>query len=573
MPECNEIKKHQPLPPVRTSSFFSHPYPPLPYPKNRYITMETTRCCQQNQHSEEDDMGFEMASPACYRNILTNVNAYADDGFEKFFSQQSFDASSKNPMSLHQQQQQDSGVGPLADSASDNHPRAEASSPQPCSSDEQPPINSGSSDDDFGDFEGFGPSPVMPVVEDQDDGLFGSVEHALSRWKKTLAEVFPLPNLHEEWVMGSPLNIKQYVLEEAHESVHSRITWTSVTHVMDDDTGVPKVRWTHSKSEDLYLASLGCKRQETIAQAFPRLCIAEETEKDENTPTPPPTIAAEIPSVKDISEVHHQIAPSVKSFGLSSFAKFLPRLSTSTPRTSIPDPPTPLSTSSSTNRCSIDSQPWTSSANSDSTQHSSPASSTHPSPVFSSTKPVAGLHQQQSTIPSNDDHASVAESTRDKRHTLPPAINTLAANKSTMSKAPLTASLLDLDDDSEVFVSSPSASRSFFSFTPLSPTAAYHAANDKRHTLPLASWNLQPLVPKKHMPAPLQPVPIAVTPAPALQSTTGQAPPLYPTSFASSMVSFPQETVRDCDDDDFGDFVASNDVDADDDGWGGWSSA
>lgn len=44
-------------------------------------------------------------------------------------------------------------------------------------------------------------------------------------------------------------------------SIHSRISWTAVTHAMDDDTGVPKVRWNHSKIEDMYLSALNCKRQ------------------------------------------------------------------------------------------------------------------------------------------------------------------------------------------------------------------------------------------------------------------------------------------------------------------------
>lgn len=48
---------------------------------------------------------------------------------------------------------------------------------------------------------------------------------------------------------------------EKKRSIHSRITWTAVTHAMDDDTGVPKVRWNHSKIEDMYLSALNCKRQ------------------------------------------------------------------------------------------------------------------------------------------------------------------------------------------------------------------------------------------------------------------------------------------------------------------------
>ncbi|KAG2224109.1 hypothetical protein INT45_004990 [Circinella minor] len=328
-------------------------------------------------------------------------------------------------------------------------------------------------DDDFGELTEFKEN------EDHNKDTCGS--DLLNAWEKVLTQVYLddttiTGDCHDEWISPhGPKSIRHYVLEEAHESVHSKVTWTSVTYSMDQDTGIARVKWPHSKIEEMYLHALDCERLQTTAPFVPAM-LSVENEDDESSSDDydydydndntilPSTPIPELPQTpSSISYAQTSTVPtSIKSplFGGFSFSKLLPRLST----TSLPrsDFSTPTS-ATSTQRYSIESIPRTS----DSTGTTSPdknlsrtaspipynamtSPSLSPSSIiipegnvqtesFNTTisSPTTRFYQNESIIPKSSIHA--------KRYSMPVTTN----NNSNDNKVILPTWKSNVHDDTE----------------------------------------------------------------------------------------------------------------------------
>ncbi|KAI7853716.1 hypothetical protein BDC45DRAFT_142759 [Circinella umbellata] len=142
---------------------------------------------------------------------------------------------------------------------------------------------------------------------------------------------------------------------------------------MDQDTGIARVKWPHSKIEEMYLHALDCERLQTTAPFVPAMLSVENEDDGSSTDeydddydnTILPRSSTPISEFQQtLSSVSHPQTPTVSNssiksplFGGFSFSKLLPRLST----TSLPrsDFSTPTS-ATSTQRYSIESIPRTS---------------------------------------------------------------------------------------------------------------------------------------------------------------------------------------------------------------------
>ncbi|KAG1088414.1 hypothetical protein G6F42_020281 [Rhizopus arrhizus] len=206
-------------------------------------------------------------------------------------------------------------------------------------------------DDDFGDFE----------EEDEDidnTPIFNTMQDAMDLWHHLLDQIYHYEAL-DSFTGNAPKSIKQYVLEEAPESLHSRLTWDSVTRYMENDTGIPKVKWHQSEIERCHLNALACKRSATpVLSNTPTILNTEFTQEPQYMTNMKPALntvigssvpsaavaatAAELvvdePATPDSSTTTSEKRSSV--FGLSSLSRFLPHLS----RTNLPKSPTTTTT-------------------------------------------------------------------------------------------------------------------------------------------------------------------------------------------------------------------------------------
>ncbi|KAL0092171.1 hypothetical protein J3Q64DRAFT_1717718 [Phycomyces blakesleeanus] len=144
--------------------------------------------------------------------------------------------------------------------------------------------------------------------------IFISIEEAVEMWK-------PLKN----YTANAPKSIKHLVLVEADESLHSRLTWTTVTHCMDNDTGIPRVKWSNSKTESMYLEALHCKREKSEIAVIPsmlRITTDEPTEEKKyfsaSTANPP------VHQVPSPVQSPASVKPSSAGFGFSFSNAFAP---------------------------------------------------------------------------------------------------------------------------------------------------------------------------------------------------------------------------------------------------------
>lgn len=177
------------------------------------------------------------------------------------------------------------------------------------------------------------------------------------------------------------------------------------------------------------------------------LTITGEADRDDTpiSSPPPMTAPSTFPDTHTQQQQQQPTTPSSARSSFFSFARFLPRLSTSSlPRS---DSSAPTSASSTIKRSSMESH----SRISEGTGCTSP-----PSPEIASnsnplSKPV--MHIKSSTT---------------KRHSMPAPATAMKINTSLANQT-----LLDLDDDDGVTITSPPAARSLFSFTPLTPTAVH----------------------------------------------------------------------------------------------------
>ncbi|KAI8139664.1 hypothetical protein BJV82DRAFT_625639 [Fennellomyces sp. T-0311] len=346
--------------------------------------------------------------------------------------------------------------------------------------------------DDFGDFDEFGDFEDFEFDQTQDTHAFGALQET---WNTVLSQVYledkpsEASGGYDELVSShGPKSIQYYVLEEAHESVHSKITWTSVTYAMDHDTGAPRVKWPRSKIEQMYLSALKYERIETTAPLVPAILAVEDddTSSDDDSMN----MSAEVrPAYVQEQDQQDQHPPSAKSptgtsvkspiFGFS-FSRFLPRLSTTAlPRSDISAP----TSATSTQRYSLESIPRTS----DATGTTSPGKDYQRS-CTSSPIPHTPPQSLVSYAEEVNEHFDLQNDTRrmpDKRFSMPftnmtPSwapppvpekpkpqrrsmmVNTVLANKD--------FNLLDFDDTKTVSVPTPPLSSRSFSFKPLVPT-------------------------------------------------------------------------------------------------------
>ncbi|KAI9490184.1 hypothetical protein BDB00DRAFT_838708 [Zychaea mexicana] len=403
-----------------------------------------------------------------------------------------------------------------------------------------------SNEDDFGDFAEFD-----EWEEDKQDTHHQQQhDELLNAWSTVLTQIClddkrTDTGERDEWVSShGPKSIRYYVLEEAHESVHSKITWTSVTYTMDQDTGVPRVRWPHSKIENMYLEALHCERLEpSTAPLVPSMLsvgdkhdtLSDDDDDDDDDasdiqPAPSHRLSSQEKPQAPSPKPPTTPSSSVKSpiFGFS-FSKFLPRLST----TSLPRSDSSAPTSAtSTQRYSLESIPRTSDGTGTTSpgkdhSHRSRTSSPIPPPVIAASPPPPILPQSNSAekleyLPQQQIHlqnqylGDTQKAIPEKRYSLPISSSSSSSSSSTngspwnthtstltasmtaeqqqqqqQRRRPMTMintslanksfSILDLDDD---IVSTPPASSRTFSFTPLTPT-------------PTRATSIPTLIPKK----------------------------------------------------------------------------
>ncbi|CEP12584.1 hypothetical protein [Parasitella parasitica] len=329
-------------------------------------------------------------------------------------------------------------------------------------------------DDDFGSFDGatdddsFG-SFDGQVVDDVDHiPSFNTLQDVINLWQHLLIQIYSYEAF--ESFRGASKSIRHYVLEDAPESLYSRLTWDSITRYTEDDTGIPKVKWHQSEIERLHLDALACKRIATPLISTPAsLCTEEITKKPREIETMKPpltTLIGSAPTPVTLAMASQTAAcannintpPSEKrssSFSISSLSKFLPHLS----RTNLPKSPR------------------------------SPTSPSQPLHQFSSKKSISHLNAplKQDVSSSITRPNSVAfMSTQD--------IDEMSASsrKPTEQPRPVPQSmdLFDFTEDTAAIVKSPTHFQ--FSFQPLIPTQTIAPASvptpapasTRRNTIP-----------------------------------------------------------------------------------------
>ncbi|KAI7861872.1 hypothetical protein BDF14DRAFT_237575 [Spinellus fusiger] len=157
-------------------------------------------------------------------------------------------------------------------------------------------------------------------------------------WQTVLNRTLVIPNI-SSYTSDAPNSIRHLVLVEADESLETRLTWTMITRGMDNDTGIPRVKWTHSSTERLYLKALQCQHSQAEAALAPSLLTTDAMEEISSLSTPfsPSSVSVSpISPALGLDPYESNTTPTspatarTSSTGLSfSFSKLLPRLSVS----------------------------------------------------------------------------------------------------------------------------------------------------------------------------------------------------------------------------------------------------
>ncbi|EPB83936.1 hypothetical protein HMPREF1544_09326 [Mucor circinelloides 1006PhL] len=318
-------------------------------------------------------------------------------------------------------------------------------------------------DDDFGDFE----------EEDEDidnTPIFNTMQDAMDLWHHLLDQIYHYEAL-DSFTGNAPKSIKQYVLEEAPESLHSRLTWDSVTRYMENDTGIPKVKWHQSEIERCHLNALACKRSATpVLSNTPTILNTEFTQEPQYMTNMKPALntvigssvpsaavaatAAELvvdePATPDSSTTTSEKRSSV--FGLSSLSRFLPHLS----RTNLPKSPTTTTTAPTSPIIASKSLPRQNTT----VNHLN----------------VSTLKLQDARSSSVKRSNSVAFISNRESHTEKPRPTSF------QSPPPQSMDLFDLTEDPAAIVKSPTKVQ--FSFEPLIPTHTLSPTPVRRNTIP-----------------------------------------------------------------------------------------
>ncbi|GAN04280.1 hypothetical protein MAM1_0059c03740 [Mucor ambiguus] len=329
-------------------------------------------------------------------------------------------------------------------------------------------------EDDFGDFE------EEEELEIDSTPIFNTFQEAMDLWQHLLDQIYHYEAL-DSFTGNAPKSIKQYVLEEAPESLHSRLTWDSVTRYMENDTGTPKVKWHQSEIERHYLNALACKRAATVIIAnTPTMLDTYITQEPQlmmgikpalntvigSNVSAAATTAADLVVDQPASPNSSTTTPTTSEkrssvFGLSSLSRFLPHLS----KSNLPKSPTTT------------------------TAPTSPITASKSLPRQQSVTinhlNVSTLKQESSLKRSN----SVAFTSRREHTTAPsPSIqaHTAKPRPTSFQSAPVpppqSMDLFDLTEDPATIIKSPTKLQ--FNFEPLVPTHALSPTPVRRNTIP-----------------------------------------------------------------------------------------
>ncbi|KAL0078084.1 hypothetical protein J3Q64DRAFT_1767621 [Phycomyces blakesleeanus] len=320
--------------------------------------------------------------------------------------------------------------------------------------------------------------------------IFISIEEAVEMWKPVLNAMNDIPEL-KNYTANAPKSIKHLVLVEADESLHSRLTWTTVTHCMDNDTGI----------QDMYLEALHCKREKSEIAVIPsmlRITTDEPTEEKKyfsaSTANPP------VHQVPSPVQSPASVKPSSAGFGFS-FSKLLPRLSTTSLPKSPASPQLSFPQQHPLNQSCL-SQPCTPKASFD-RQHIKAASSISTASTHGRSNSASNLGSNNSrnlhTPPKRSSTIATDWLSSDDNSFLSQLNQSKVATHSNMNPhRPQSNSMDILDFTDSVPVNSPT--RPFFSsltpLVPMKPSKNTQEQPDKnvqhRHTMPtelLSLWN------------------------------------------------------------------------------------
>ncbi|CAO3647259.1 unnamed protein product [Mucor fragilis] len=307
------------------------------------------------------------------------------------------------------------------------------------------------------------------------------MQDAVGLWQHLLDQIYHYKVL-DSFTGNAPKSIKQYVLEEAPESLHSRLTWDSVTRYMENDTGIPKVKWHQSEIERHHLNALACKRSAIpIMPDAPTMLNTDITQEPQHMTGIKPVLdtvigsnaaaAAAAANVDQLTTSNNSAntptTPEKRSsvFGLSSLSRFLPHLS----KSNLPKSPTTATTN---------------------TAPTSPITASKSLPRQQSTTinhlNVSTLKQQDAGLSSIKRSNSVAfTSRRGPFAPSSPIMQSQTAKPRPTSFQPPPApsmDLFDLTEDPATIVKSPTQLQ--FNFKPLIPTHALSPTPVRRNTIP-----------------------------------------------------------------------------------------
>ncbi|KAK4511551.1 uncharacterized protein ATC70_012766 [Mucor velutinosus] len=332
-------------------------------------------------------------------------------------------------------------------------------------------------DDDFGDFEEEEEEEEEEEFDIDNTPIFSTMQDALDLWQHLLGQIYHYEAL-DSFTGNAPKSIEQYVLEEAPESLHARLTWDSVTRYMENDTGIPRVKWHQSEIERHYLNALACKRSATpTISNTPTMLNTDMTQ--EHHPMMGMELALDTVIGSNVSSavatdsvVDQPTTPNSSTttpttsekrssvFGLSSLSRFLPHLS----KSSLPKSPTtttltsPITASKSLPR-----------------QQSTPFNHLN----------VSNLKQQQDAGSSSMKRSNSVAFTSTRDTGVPSSsmqLHTAKPRPTSFQPAPQGMDLFDLTDDPTTIVKSPTTFQ--FNFEPLVPTHASPPTPVRRNTIP-----------------------------------------------------------------------------------------
>ncbi|KAL9538902.1 hypothetical protein MBANPS3_010602 [Mucor bainieri] len=348
---------------------------------------------------------------------------------------------------------------------------------QPQEDDEFGSFDDAVEDDDFGDFEEEEEEETEEELDIDNTPIFNTIQEAVDLWQHLLDQIYHYEAL-DSFTGNAPKSIKQYVLEEAPESLHSRLTWDSVTRYMENDTGIPKVRWHQSEIERLHLNALACKRSATpIIANTPTMLNTDITQEPQYMTGMKPALDTVIGSnvaatatVADSVADQQPATPSSSTtpekrssvFGLSSLSRFLPHLSKSnlpkSPTTTTTAPTSPITASKSLPR-----QP------SATVNHLNVSTLKQDASIKRSNSVAFTSRRKEAITSSSSIPAPVAKPRPTSFQPAPPAPQQ-------------SMDLFDLTEDPTTIVKSPTKLQ--FNFEPLVPTHTLSPTPVRRNTIP-----------------------------------------------------------------------------------------